>query len=336
LAAHRRLEPVEMAQERDPGPGEVTVRIHACGICGSDLHWWGEGGVGTRRAQYPCILGHEPAGEIVAVGAGVTDWRTGDRVAVEPAITCGECEYCRAGRFNLCLRVVFLSSNGAPGLFREYATIPAKNAERIPADFSYEKAVLIEPLSVIAHILELTPVRAGETVAIVGAGSIGMLMAAGAKLAGAGRVIIADRVPHRRALALRMGADVAVATEEFAEAVRDETGGQGARLVIDAAAKRETLDAGLAAARRGADFVLVGIPSETNMPVDLHLAMSKEIRLQTIFRANHNGHQAMEWLASGAIPEALITHQVPLEQTQQGFEMLEAYADGAGKVIIRL
>jgi L-iditol 2-dehydrogenase len=334
LVAHRRMEMVEMPEERDPAAGEVTVRLHACGICGSDLHWWGEGGVGARRAVYPCVLGHEPAGEIVAVGHGVETHRVGDRVAVEPALTCGACEFCRSGRHNLCTAVVFLSSNGAPGLYRDYATIPAANADLIPAEFSYGKATLIEPLSVIAHVYEMAPVPVGGTVAIAGAGPIGLLAAAVAKAQGAARVMMADRVAHRRALARRMGADEAVETERFAEAVTDATGGRGADLVIDAAAKQETLQAAFAVARRGASLVLVGIPSERNMRVDLHAAMAKEIRLQTIFRANHGSAQAIEWLRSGAVPDVLLTHTMPLERTQEAFEMLEGYEDGAGKVVM--
>lgn len=336
LVAHRQLEPVEIAQERDPGLGEVTVRLRACGICGSDLHWWGEGGVGHRKAVYPCILGHEPAGEVVAVGRGVVSHGVGDRVALEPAITCGECEFCGAGRRNPCLRVVFLSSNGAPGLYREYATIPAANADLIPAAFSFEKATLIEPLSVIAHIVELTPVGPGDTVAILGAGPIGLLSAAVAKTKGAARVWVADRVPHRLRLARAMRADAAYHVGEFAEAVLDETGGRGADLVIDAAAKPATLGAGIAVARRGGTLVLVGIPSEVNLGVDLHAAMAKELRLQTVFRANHGSAQAMEWLASGEVPDVLITHRLPLGETQAAFERLEAYADGVGKVVITI
>lgn len=336
LVAHRQMEEVQIAQERDPGPGEVTVRIRACGICGSDLHWWSEGGVGAKVAQYPCILGHEPAGEIAAIGPGVTSHRVGDRVAVEPALTCGTCEFCRAGRHNLCTKVVFLSSSGAPGLYREYATIPARNADPLPASFSYEQATLVEPLSVIVHVLEVAPITPGDTVAILGAGSIGMLTAALAKHAGASHVYIADQVPHRLAMARRMGADTAVDIREFATAVLDGTGGRGADVVIDAAAKHETVHTGFAVARRGAQFVLVGIPSQRHMPVDLHLALSKELRVQTIFRANQGGHRAIELLASGVVPSALLTHRLPLAETQQAFELLEAYADGAGKVVITI
>ena len=336
LVAHRQIEEVQIPQERDPGPGEVTVRIRACGICGSDLHWWAEGGVGAKVAQYPCILGHEPAGEIVAVGPGVTSHNVGHRVAVEPALTCGQCEFCRAGRHNLCTSATFLSSSGAPGLYREYCTIPAHNADPLPAHFTYEQATLVEPLSVIVHVLEVAPIAQGDTVAILGAGSIGMLAAAVAKHAGASHVYIADQVPHRLAMARRMGAGTAVDIKDFSAAVLDGTAGRGADVVIDAAAKPQTVQAGLAVARRGAQFVLVGIPSQRHMPFDFHLAMSKELRVQTIFRANQGGHRAIELLASGAVPTALLSHSLPLSQTQQAFELLEAYADGGGKVVITL
>jgi L-iditol 2-dehydrogenase len=328
------METVEIPPEREPEAGEVMVKICSCGICGSDLHWWAEGGVGERRAPYPMVLGHEPAGEIVAVGKDVEQFRTGDRVAIEPAITCGECEYCRSGRANLCLTSRFMSSGNVWGLFREYATIPVANADPIPASLSYDEATLIEPLSVILHLYELQPLSVGEVVAITGAGPIGMLAGAVARMRGAAQVIIADPRPHRRAMALKMGATVAVEPGQFASSVLDLTSGRGADLAIDAAAKRESLSACFGAARKGAACILIGIPSERNMPVDLHAAMGKELRLQTIFRSNHNAAEATEMLAAGKIPFDLLTHRLPLAHTQSAFEMLEGYHDGCGKVVI--
>ena len=336
LVSHRQMEAVELPEEREPAEGEVMVRICSCGICGSDLHWWAEGGVGERRAPYPMVLGHEPAGEIVAVGRGVARLRTGDRVAIEPAITCGQCEFCRAGRANLCLTSRFMSSGGVWGLFREYATIPAANAGRIPDSLSFDQATLVEPLSVILHLYELHPVQPGAVVAITGAGPIGMLAGAVARMSGASQVIIADPRAHRRAMAVKMGATVATELEDFATSVLDLTSGRGADLVIDAAAKRDSLRACFAAARKAATCILIGIPSETNLPVDLHAAMAKELRLQTIFRSNHNAVTATELLASGAIPFDLLTHRLPLEQTQAAFQMLEGYHDDCGKIVINL
>lgn len=336
LLSHRHLEPVELPDEPEPAAGEVMVRICSCGICGSDLHWWAEGGVGERRAPYPMVLGHEPAGEIVAVGRRVTHLRTGDRVAIEPAITCGQCEFCRAGRANLCLTSRFMSSGGVWGLFREFATIPATNADPIPAALSFDQATLIEPLSVILHLYELHPLAPGDVVAITGAGPIGMLAAAVARTQGAAQVIISDPRPHRRALALQMGATLATEPENFVASVMDLTAGRGAHLVIDAAAKRDSLRACFAAARKGAECILIGIPSETNLPVDLHTAMAKELRLQTIFRSNHNAAEATRLLAEGVIPDHLLTHRLPLEQTQIAFQMLEGYHDDCGKIVINL
>jgi L-iditol 2-dehydrogenase len=325
---------VEVPDEREPGEDEVMVRICSCGICGSDLHWWGEGGVGERRAPYPMILGHEPAGKVVAVGRNVARLRVGDRVAIEPAITCGECEFCRAGRANLCLTSRFMSSGAVWGLFREFATVPAGNADRIPDALSFDQATLIEPLSVILHLYELHPLRQGDVVAITGAGPIGMLAATVACIQGASQIIVADPREHRRALALKMGATVAMDLDEFSTSVLDLTGGRGADLVIDAAAKRDSLKACFAAARKAAECILIGIPIETNLPVDLHTAMAKELRIQTIFRSNHNAADAIELLTRGLIPYDLLTHRLPFEQTQSGFEMLEGYHDGCGKVVI--
>ena len=272
----------------------------------------------------------------MAVGRGVTHLRTGDRVAIEPAITCGQCEFCRSGRANLCLTSRFMSSGGVWGLFREFATIPATNADPIPAALSFDQATLIEPLSVILHLYELLPLAPGDVVAITGAGPIGMLAAAVARTQGVAQVIISDPRPHRRALALQMGATLATEPENFAASVMDLTAGRGAHLVIDAAAKRDSLRACFAAARKGAECILVGIPSETNLPVDLHTAMAKELRLQTIFRSNHNAAEATRLLAEGVIPDHLLTHRLPLEQTQAAFQMLEGYHDDCGKIVINL
>lgn len=328
------MELVEVPEEREPEAGEVMVKICSCGICGSDLHWWGEGGVGERKAPYPMVLGHEPAGEIVAVGRGVTHLRSGDRVAIEPALTCGQCEFCTSGRANLCLTSRFMSSGGVWGLFREYATIPVANADPIPDSLTYDQATLIEPLSVILHLYELHPLNPGDVVAITGGGPIGMLAAAVARARGASNIVIADPRPHRREMAVKMGATAAVELDRFVSTVLDLTRGRGADLVIDAAAKRDSLRACFGAARKAAECILIGIPSEANLPVDLHTAMAKELRIQTIFRSNHNAAEATAMLANATISHQLLTHRLPLAQTQAAFEMLEGYHDGCGKIVI--
>ncbi len=319
----------------DPGPGEVLVRIRSVGICGSDMHWYLEGGIGSHQAVYPQVLGHEPAGEIVATGHGVS-LATGSRVAVEPAITCGHCEHCLAGRHNNCLTSIFMGSPARHGLFLEYATMPAGNVVTIPDSMSFQDATVIEPLAVILHVMEMVKVRLGDTVAILGSGPIGMLTAAIARIAGAARIIVADRVPHRLALALKMGADetVDLRTESLVEAVADRTRGRGVDIAIDAAGSIEAINTAIACARVGGQVVMIGIPGENKMPLDVLGAIDKELNLQTIRRSNHNAHGAIELLTSGRIPADFLTHHFSLEETPRAFQTLASYADGVGKVVI--
>jgi L-iditol 2-dehydrogenase len=338
LVAPRRLEERPMPQPPDPAPGEVAVRLRAVGICGSDLHWYLEGAIGSACAVYPQVLGHEPAGEIVALGRGVNDLKLGQKVSIEPSITCGHCEYCLAGFHNNCLNCVFMGSPRRPGLFLECAVVPARNVEPFPAEISFVHAALIEPLAVMMHVRELVDLSVGETVAILGAGPIGMLCASMARIAGASRIFIADKVRHRLELARKMGADVTILTtsESVRETVLDATRGRGVDVVFEAAGAAETINAGITITRPGGRFVLIGIPSEKNLNIDLLTAMDRELRVQTIKRSNHKGHSAVELLKSGRIPDALITHRLPLEKTPDAFEMLAAYADGVGKVVIEI
>ena len=225
----------------DPEPGEVLVKLRSVGICGSDMHWYLDGSIYGMPAAYPQVLGHEPAGEVVAVGSGVTELKPGDRVSIEPTISCGYCEWCFKGQHNNCAASRFMGSPQAPGLLREYATIPAHNATLVPEGFSYTQASLVEPVAVIMHMLELVEIRAGQTVAVLGAGPIGLLAAAVARKAGASQVLMADKLAHRIRMAQALGA-TAVPIAQFAQLVADETRGRGVDIAIDAAGVPETIN----------------------------------------------------------------------------------------------
>ncbi len=280
------------------------------GLCGSDLHWWAEGHIHSTAARYPQVLGHEPAGTIVEVGKGVHGFKVGDRVSVEPSLTCGHCEFCIQGRHNLCVASRFMGGPDAQGFFRDYAVVPVHNADPIPDSLTFHQATLMEPVAVWVHIFELAPVKVQNTVAILGCGPIGLLGIAMAKAAGARSIVAYDRVPHRLALAREMGADVAVDSSkgDFLDAVMQYSRGLGADRVYDAAGAPETINLGIKCARPGSRFVLVGIPSPLNFEVDLHTAMAKELDLQMIKRSNHKGRKAGALLASNQIPTSLITH----------------------------
>ncbi len=339
LVARERIEMREMPEPREPRATEVTVRVRAVGLCGTDLHFYSEGGCAGYPASYPCVLGHEPAGEIVAVGKGVEGLALGARVAVEPTITCGQCEFCLAGRHNLCERSVFMGGLQEPGLLREYATVPARNVVAIPDGMSFVAASVVEPLAVVLHTLELAPVAPGDTVAVMGAGPIGLLAAAVARLSGAGRVIVADRVAHRLRLALDLGADtiVDISRDSVVDAVLDLTGGRGAHLIVDAAGKPDSLNPALRSVRPGGRIVLIGIPSEAMVGLDLHAALGREVTLVAQKRSNRNDHAAIQLIESGKIlVDKLVTHRFALEQADRAFQIAARYEDGIAKAVVEI
>src|SRR5262249_6535132 len=145
------------------------------GICGSDVHSYAEGAVGDTPCAYPMVLGHEPAGTVVKVGDGVTGLAPGDRAALEPALFCYHCEFCRAGRHNICANIRFLSTPGNPGFFREFVNLPASNLFPLPPHVSLELGTIVEPLAVALHSMQFAAIRPGDTVAVFGAGPIGLL-----------------------------------------------------------------------------------------------------------------------------------------------------------------
>jgi len=338
LVAPRTLEEREMPQPPDPGHGEITVRIRAVGVCGSDLHWYQDGRVGEYAAHYPIVLGHEPAGEVVAVGPGVKTFATGDRVVIEPSLTCGHCEHCLKGHHNNCLHFVFMGGVQAPGSFLEFATIPAGNATRFSKEFTFAQATLAEPLAVMMHMLELIDIHVGDTVAVTGAGPIGMLAAAVAKASGAGRVFVADKLGYRLKMAKDMGADATIdmSSASLVDSVLAATRQRGVDLVLECAGAAETVNAGIRMARQGGTVMLIGILSEINPKIDIHTAMMKELKLQTLKRSNHCAEEALKLLSSGKVPMSLITHTLPLAETPKAFQMLNDYTDGVGKAVIEI
>ncbi len=332
------LEERAMMEPADPGHAEVAVRIRAVGVCGSDLHWYQDGRMGEFPAAFPQVLGHEPAGEIVAVGKGVVDFAPGDRVVMEPSLTCGHCEFCIKGHHNHCVKTIFMGGPQAPGMFREYVTLPAVNCTHFPDGLTYATATLVEPLAVMTHMLELVEIRVGDTVAVTGAGPIGMLCASLAKAAGASRVFIADRLPYRLKLAQAMGADVAIDTtaQSLIETVADATRGRGVDLVLEASGSAEMTNAAIRIARMGGTVMQIGIFSELMPQLDIHTAMLKELDFKTLKRSNHRALDALRLLDTGKIPTSLITHSLPLAETPKAFEMLTRYTGGVGKAIIEI
>lgn len=319
------------------GPGEVRVRVNAVGICGSDLHSYSEGAIGDTPAQYPMVLGHEPAGTVASVGAGVTGWSAGDRAALEPALYCYHCEQCRAGRHNICENIRFLSTPGHAGFFREFVDLPAASLLAIPKRLPMPVATLVEPLAVALHSVRLAAVGLGETAAVIGAGPIGLLTVACLRAAGASRIWVVEPVAHRREMARRMGAAEAIdpGAVDAARQIVADAGGRGVDCALDCAAKEHTINCAIRCVRNGGRVALTGIHSQPMVPFEVSPMRRKELTIFNVRRSNHEPEAAlelllarMEWFAP------LVTHTRPLDRIAEAFRLVEAYADGVGKLVI--
>lgn len=321
----------------EPAPGEIQVRVDAVGICGSDVHSYSEGAIGDTPCQFPMVLGHEPAGTVVKTGPGVGGWAPGDRAALEPAVYCYHCEACRSGHHNVCANIRFLSTAGHPGFFREYVNLPAHNLLPIPAHFSLSEATIIEPLAVALHSVKLADIRRGETVALFGAGPIGLLTIVALKAAGAGRIWAIEPVAHRRELALLSGADAVLdprAVDTAAEILR-ETGQRGVDAAFDCAAKDDTVNDAGKVTRSAGRLVLTAIHVERRVALDISPLRRKEVALLNVRRSNDETGDAVRLLDERlARIRPLITHHRPLASVAEAFDIAEHYRDGVGKMIV--
>jgi L-iditol 2-dehydrogenase len=320
----------------DPGPGEVQVRIEAVGVCGSDLHAYSEGAVGSTPNVYPMVLGHEPAGSIERTGAGVSGLAAGTRGALEPALYCYHCEFCLRGLHNVCANLRFLSNPHHPGFFRELVNLPVANFHPIPPGMSFDEATLAEPLAVALHSLRLASIRPGETVAVIGAGPIGLLTIAALRAARAGRIWAVEPLAHRRELARGMGADPVIAPGEAAEEILRATGQRGVDCAIDCAAGENTTGQAIQLTRNAGRIALTGIHSTPFVSMEGSAMRRKELTIFNVRRSNHETKEALDLLQAHAEWFApLLTHTREIERIEEAFAIASQYRDGVGKMIVR-
>jgi L-idonate 5-dehydrogenase len=316
---------VDEVAESSPGPRQVAVRVRAGGICGSDLHYYHQGGFGTVRLREPMVLGHEVAGEVTAVGREVTTLRPGDRVAVSPSLPCGACRYCLAGMPNHCLEMRFYGSAmrfpHVQGAFREVLVCEEAQAVRVPDGVPLERAAFAEPLAVCLHAARQAGPLMGQRVLVTGTGPIGALALLVARHAGAREVVCTDIADGPLAIARRLGADAALNTRSNPAALEPWCPEKGSfDVVFEASGSGAALAGALAAARPGATIVQLGLGGEVPLPVNLLVA--KEITLRGTFRFHEEFRWAVEALASGHIDVApLLTEVVPLAEARRAFDL---------------
>ncbi len=285
-----------------PQPGEVLLKVGYCGVCGSDVHFYESGCIGTTPIEGDLILGHEAAGTVEAVGEGVTNVKVGDRVVLEPGIGCGRCEYCKSGRYNLCPDMQFISCPPYQGAMRNYLTHPAHLVYPLPENVSTLEGALIEPLCVGMHAANLGSVKLGDTVVILGAGCIGLTTLAACKAMSASKIIVTDLFQNRLDKALEMGADYVINSreEDTLARVMELTGGEGAHIVFETAGNRVTAAQTESLTRRGGTIVIVGnVMGDT--PMNFYKIAHKELVIKTVHRYRNVFPLAIQAISDGKI-----------------------------------
>jgi L-iditol 2-dehydrogenase len=324
-----------------PGVGKALIRVKATGICGSDLHSYQDARIGDTPIQGPLILGHEFAGIVEAVGPDAMDGcfqplQPGMRVAVDPAQPCGRCEGCEHGHPNLCRRLHFCGNYPDGGSLCEWIHMPARSCFPIPRSMDFETAALLEPLGVAIHAIDLAKLRIGRSVAILGAGPIGLLILQLARLSGADPVFLTDSLPWRLALGKGWGAiPIQIERENAIERVLRETKGRGVDVAIEAAWGDESIADAAEMTRLGGRLVLVGIPSEDRLTMKHSTARRKGLTILLSRRMKHVYPRAMRLGGSGEVDlKGLVTHRYRLRQSAEALALNEAYRDRVVKVMI--
>lgn len=336
LSEYNHLEVTEMPLPA-VAPGEVLVRVEACGICGSDVH--GYDGSSGRRIP-PIVMGHEAAGTIESVGADVRGFKAGDRVTFDSTVYCGACAFCASGDVNLCdnRQVIGVSCGDyrRHGAFAEFVVVPQRILYHLPDAVSFSEAAMLEAVSVALHAVRVSEAKGGETALVIGAGMIGLLTLQAARVAGCAQVFISDVDPTRLALARQVGAETTLHASgaELLAAIQKLTNGRGVDIVYEAVGRNETVASAVDCARKGGTVTLVGnITPEVTLP--LQKVVSRQIRMQGSCASSGEYPQAIELMSRGQIQvKPLITAVAALEEGPSWFERLHAREPNLMKIIL--
>lgn len=318
---------------------EVLVKVESVGICGSDVHYYQHGRIGDFVVEGDFILGHECAGTVAEVGSGVKNLKVGDRVALEPGKTCGKCEHCKEGRYNLCPDVEFFATPPYHGVFTNYVAHPEDMCFKLPENVSYVEGALVEPLAVGLHATDIGGVKLGDTVVIYGSGCIGLVTLLASKAKGASKIILVDVLKNRLATAIKLGATHVInpMEEDVVETIMAITDGKGAHVVIDTAAAVVTVKQTVDVLRIGGTIVLVGMTPKDEVEFNFMKLMGKEGVVKTIFRYRNLYPVAINAIASGAINvKDIVSHEFDFADTKEAFDFVVNNAKDVVKAVINI
>lgn len=322
-----------------PKEKEVLIKLEYVGICGSDVHYLEHGRIGDFIVDGDFVLGHECAGTVVEIGSGVKNLKVGDRVALEPGCTCGQCEFCKSGKYNLCPDVEFLATPPYHGCLMNYIVFPENMAFKLPENVSSKEGSLVEPLAVGLHAASQGNVRLGDKVVVFGAGTIGLVTLLACKAYGATDVIVVDVIEKRLEYAKKLGAShvINAKNENAIEKIAELTGGVGVDKVIETAGSEITIKQTAYVVKRGGTIVLVGLAAKDIIEFDFMQIMTKEVEIKSVFRYRNLYPAAIGAIADGKIDvKGIITHEFDFADSQKAFDYVIDNKNDVVKAVIKI
>lgn len=322
-----------------PKEREVLVKLEYVGICGSDVHYFHDGRCGDYIVEGDFMLGHECAGTVVELGADVKTLKAGDKVALEPGITCGQCEFCKSGRYNLCPDVQFLATPPVQGCYENYIAFPENMCFKLPENITTKEGALVEPLSVGMHAANQGDVKLGDSVVILGAGCIGLVTLLACKAHGATDITVIDVIPKRLDYALKLGAARVINGKEknAVEEIDKLTGGAGIDKVFETAGSPITIQQTPYMVKNGGTIILVGISAQEKIEFNFAKIMAKEAKIESVFRYRNIYPQAIAAIAEGLIDvSGIVTHEFDFDDIQEAFDCAIKNKEDVVKAVIKL
>ncbi len=339
LTDFRRVEMDEVPLPVLETPRDVLLRVETVGVCGSDVHYYTLGRIGSQVVTFPFIVGHECAATVVRTGAEVEGLTSGQLVTIDPLVACGECDQCRSGRRHTCRNQKFLGSAGQlPGALREYLVMPAECCFPVPASLTATRAAVVEPFSIGLYAQRMAGLYPGSKVGILGSGPIGLCVLLALRAALDCKVYVTDLLDERLRVAEQCGADW-TGNATRGRVVKDLLAlePEGLDVVFECAGEQDALDQGTQLLKPGGTLLIVGIPEVDRISFDINLLRRHELRLVNVRRQNECVAPAIELIASGKINlDPLVTHHFDFEETGEAFDMVAARRDGVVKAIIHV
>ncbi len=327
---------IEIPKLRDK---DVLVKLEYVGICGSDVHYLEHGKIGDFIVDGDFILGHECSGTVVEIGSGVQNLKVGDKVALEPGITCGQCEFCKTGRYNLCPEVEFLATPPYHGSLMNYIAFPENMCFKLPENITTKEGALVEPLAVGLHAAMQGNVKLGDSVVILGAGTIGLVTLLACKAYGATDITIVDVIPKRLEYAKKLGATATINAAEadvFAE-IDKMTDKKGVDIVIETAGSARTISQTPYLIKNGGTIVLVGLAPQDIIEFNFAKIMAKEAQIKSVFRYRNIYPTAIKAIAKGMIDiTGIVTHEFEFGETAKAFDYVINNKQDVVKAVIKI